>query len=324
VLAFCEQWGLAPIYAACRLHYARVLTWQGNWNAAEGELNLPRNATQHPLPGLERQRQIRLAELRRRQGRLEEAEQLLGHAGEDPLAIIGYAAVSLDRDEWELARELSDRALRLLPADAWIDRVDALLIHGRAVAALGDAAGATAAALEIGAAATRAGTASLRGTAAYARGVAALAGEDAAAAVTQFEEAVTQSDRGGAPYEAAQARLELAAALGRLGRRQAAEREARKARDAFTALGAMRDRARADAFLRAPASPAPESAQRLTSREVEILRLVARGWSNRRIAAELLLSAHTVKRHVANVLRKLEAPSRAAAVSRGTRLGILP
>jgi ATP/maltotriose-dependent transcriptional regulator MalT len=202
--------------------------------------------------------------------------------------------------------------------------VDALLIHGRAVAALGDAAGATAAALEIGAAAARAGTAPLRGTAAYARGVAALAREDAASAVAQFEEAVAQSDRGGAPYEAAQARLELAAALRRLGRHQAAEREARQARDAFSSLGAMRDRARADAFLRAPAWPPPASEPPLTRREVEILRLVARGWSNRRIAAELFLSAHTVKRHVANILRKFEAPSRAAAVSHGTHLGILP
>lgn len=325
VLAFCEKWGLAPIYASCRIHYATVLTWQGDWGAAERELVRPHADAQNALPGLERVRQARLAELRRRQGRLDEAEQLLRGAGESPLAVAGRAAVALDRNEPEVACDLSDRALRLLPPDAWIDRVDVLLIRTRALAALGAAAQAAHDAVALGDAAARAGTALLRGTATYAQGIVARAHGDLAAAVALFEEAVSHSDVGGAPYEAAQARLELAAVLAELGRHETALKEAALARNVFASLGATRDRARAEAFLRDPrGSPAQLSSKAaLTKREIEILQLVARGWSNQRIAAELFLSPHTVKRHVANLLRKLESPSRAAAVARGTQLGLL-
>jgi DNA-binding NarL/FixJ family response regulator len=59
----------------------------------------------------------------------------------------------------------------------------------------------------------------------------------------------------------------------------------------------------------------------LSVRETEVLRLVAAGLSNREIAASLVLSQHTVHRHVANVLRKLGQSSRAAAAAYATRAG---
>ncbi len=61
----------------------------------------------------------------------------------------------------------------------------------------------------------------------------------------------------------------------------------------------------------------------LTRRETEVLRLVAAGLSNREIASSLLLSQHTVHRHVANILRKLTQSSRAAAVAQATRAGLI-
>jgi ATP/maltotriose-dependent transcriptional regulator MalT len=75
----------------------------------------------------------------------------------------------------------------------------------------------------------------------------------------------------------------------------------------------------------APASPVcpPANPAELTSREVEVLRLIAEGASNRAIAAQLVISLHTVKRHVAHVLAKLDAASRTEAVARGRKLGIL-
>jgi DNA-binding NarL/FixJ family response regulator len=59
----------------------------------------------------------------------------------------------------------------------------------------------------------------------------------------------------------------------------------------------------------------------LSARETEVLRLVAAGLSNREIASSLVLSEHTVHRHVANVLRKLDRSSRAAAAAYATRAG---
>ncbi len=61
----------------------------------------------------------------------------------------------------------------------------------------------------------------------------------------------------------------------------------------------------------------------LTRRETEVLRLVASGLSNREIAASLVLSEHTVHRHMANILRKLTQSSRAAAVAHATRDGLI-
>jgi DNA-binding NarL/FixJ family response regulator len=69
---------------------------------------------------------------------------------------------------------------------------------------------------------------------------------------------------------------------------------------------------------RAPSAPAG-----LTKRELEVLRLVARGMSNQQIATTLVLSEHTVHRHVANVLGKLGVSSRAAAVAEAARLDLL-
>ena len=76
----------------------------------------------------------------------------------------------------------------------------------------------------------------------------------------------------------------------------------------------------------ATAAPAtvPREGAALTPRELDVLRLVARGLGNKEIAAELDLSAHTVKYHLASVLAKLGVRSRAEAVSRGIRTGLLP
>jgi DNA-binding CsgD family transcriptional regulator len=73
----------------------------------------------------------------------------------------------------------------------------------------------------------------------------------------------------------------------------------------------------------APATVAREGAA-LTPRELDVLRLVAQGLGNKEIAAELDLSAHTVKYHLASVLAKLGVRSRTEAVSRGIRTGLLP
>jgi len=76
----------------------------------------------------------------------------------------------------------------------------------------------------------------------------------------------------------------------------------------------------------ATAAPAtvPREGTALTPRELDVLRLVAHGLGNKEIAAELALSTHTVKYHLASVLAKLGVRSRTEAVSRGIRTGLLP
>jgi DNA-binding CsgD family transcriptional regulator len=131
-------------------------------------------------------------------------------------------------------------------------------------------------------------------------------------------------ERGGAPFEAACSRIELATSLIALGRTDTAGREAALAVDRLVELGAMTDLERARQQLARSAgeandSPVPE----VTPRELEVLRLLAEGLTNKQIAALLVVSEHTVHRHVTSTLRKLDLPSRAAAAVHAARAGLL-
>ena len=95
-----------------------------------------------------------------------------------------------------------------------------------------------------------------------------------------------------------------------LGDDEAAGLEFDAARSVFDRLGAQPDLARLDAA-RAPTSPPGP----LTARELEVLRLIAAGHTNKGIAGELCLSERTIERHVSNILNKLDVPSRAAATA---------
>ena len=84
------------------------------------------------------------------------------------------------------------------------------------------------------------------------------------------------------------------------------------ARDVFERLGAAPDLARLDAVVDAPVAA---SADGLTAREVEVLRLVAAGKTNRAVATDLVISEKTVARHLSNIFDKLGVSSRAAATA---------
>jgi DNA-binding CsgD family transcriptional regulator len=113
------------------------------------------------------------------------------------------------------------------------------------------------------------------------------------------------------PYEAARARMLYGVALRAAGDEEDASLELRAALSAFERLGAAPD-ARAATELLAMPMDLPRG---LTSREAEVLRLVASGKTNREIAAELVISEHTVARHLQNMFTKLEVSSRSAATA---------
>jgi DNA-binding NarL/FixJ family response regulator len=115
-----------------------------------------------------------------------------------------------------------------------------------------------------------------------------------------------------APYEAARARRQIAQACLALGDDEAARMERDAARDAFATLGAAPDIASIDAQA---GRALPHEPHGLTARELEVLRLVAAGQTNKAIAAELVLSERTVERHVSNIFAKLNVSSRAAATA---------
>jgi DNA-binding NarL/FixJ family response regulator len=151
-------------------------------------------------------------------------------------------------------------------------------------------------------------SAMLSAMAAHARGAVALAEGDAHGAVAELREAQRTWLELDAPYEVARTRALVAQACAALGDEESASLELEAARDLFRELGAAPDLAR----LAGAAERAPHG---LSRRELEVLRLVATGKSNREIAGALVISEHTVARHLQNIYAKLGLSSRAAATA---------
>src|SRR5262249_36646907 len=126
-----------------------------------------------------------------------------------------------------------------------------------------------------------------------------------------------------APYEAAQVRVLLARVSSALGDSDSARLELEAAHRAFQQLGAAPDIARVEALL-GDAAPAADESGPLTARELEVLRVVASGKTNREIADALGISERTVARHVANIFLKLDVSTRAAATAYAYRERLVP
>jgi ATP/maltotriose-dependent transcriptional regulator MalT len=327
-----RKWGLKPLFAVCRTQYASVCMWRGSWDEAERELTNACDELALCRPGMTTDGLARLGELRRRQGRLDEAASLFDRSGGHPVASLGRAAIALDRQDCQGAVERAERHLRRLPVKNRTERAAALELLIRAHAAPGhegDLARARAALDELRSIATGANTSPLLASASLAAGFVSSVIGDLEPARRELEDAVDLFEKSGAPFEAAHARVHLASVLERLGRSDAALAEVDRARVELTRLDAKVELASAEAVRRRLTSPqtdkaeAPRDTGGLTARELEVLRLISSGLSNQAIAERLCISDHTVHRHVANTLSKLDVPSRSAAVAQAAKLGLL-
>jgi DNA-binding CsgD family transcriptional regulator len=156
--------------------------------------------------------------------------------------------------------------------------------------------------------------------AAQARGAVELAEGDAHAALPSLRRALEVWQRIEAPYAAARVRHLIGLACRALGDEDGAALEIGAARSAFERLGAKPDLARLDSITKGAPSGPPH---RLTPRELQVLRLVATGETNKAIAGKLSLSEKTIDRHVSNIFTKLDVPSRTAATAFAYRHGLI-
>jgi DNA-binding CsgD family transcriptional regulator len=254
----------------------------------------------------------RQGEIRRLRGELDAAEVSYREAsqnGRDPqpgLALLRLAQGRSDAAAKSLRAAAASVTLplaraKLLPALVEISLADGALVEGRVAAA------------ELAQVATTYPTPAIVALAERARGAVELAEGDAHAALASLRSAFATFQRLDAPYLAAQTRVLVACACQALDDREGARLEADGARAMFQRLGAMGDLSRLDAL--AARGNEEATASGLTARELEVLRHVASGKTNKLIARELCLSEKTVDRHVSNILAKLEVPSRAAATA---------
>jgi ATP/maltotriose-dependent transcriptional regulator MalT len=304
-----ERHPFAVFPGLCRVHHASALQWRGEWAEAEreaerardelAEINLPNAAAAY----------AEIGDIRRRLGDLDAAEAAFAEA--DRLCSQPRAGLALLR----LAQGQPDRATSIITdalEGATHNRLaGAKLLAARAqiAVALGDLATAAAAVDELEAIADAFESAALQAMAASARGRVQLTEGNADAGAT-LRAAVARWTELGVPYEIATARTLLGQACRDVDDEMGAVAAFDAARGLFDELGVG---------LEARETPSPRNPAALpaglTSREAEVLRLVAAGHTNKEIAGALFLSDKTIARHVSNIFTKVGVSTRSAATA---------
>jgi DNA-binding CsgD family transcriptional regulator len=304
-----EQPGMVAFTGVCLVHRAEILQFQGAWLESLTEATRACERARHSLRTAPAAALYQQAEIHRLRGEWDKAEAAYrdaGRLGYEPQP--GLALLRLAQGRVDAA---SAAVRRLLPATT--DRLQRARLLPAAVEILlaaGDPGAAEGAYRELQALADAFDTDVLRAVAAQTQGALALARGDATAAVGPLRLAFDLWERLEAPYEAARVRVLAGEACRALGDDEAAVLSVEAARSVFLRLEARPDLARLDTALAPAPPPGP-----LTRRELEVLRLIAAGHTNKGIAGALCLSERTIDRHVSNILGKLDVPSRAAATA---------
>jgi ATP/maltotriose-dependent transcriptional regulator MalT len=313
LIRWCDaQPDLIPYSGQCQVYRAEVLQLHGAWpeavDAAERACERFLHGSGQPAAGAAFYRQAELFRLRGDLAMAEESYRQASRWGRKPepgLALLRLAQGRVDvaatgiRRALDLARERMTRS-RLLPA-----YVEIML-------AAGEVGAARSAAGELAELADTLEAQLPAAVAAHAEGAVLLAEGDAGSALGVLRRAWEAWQELDAPYEAARVRVLTGLAFRALGDEDSAAMELDAAGWAFQQLGAAPDAARVEALMGQAVSADPHG---LTKRELEVLRLLAAGETNRSIAGALFISQRTVDRHVSNIFSKLSVSSRAAATA---------
>jgi DNA-binding CsgD family transcriptional regulator len=311
---WCEQQpDMVAHTGVCLVHRAEIMQLQGAWEAALAEARragerFAQGVLNERVCGKAYYRQGEIHRLRGERSAAEESYREASRRGYEPqpgLALLRLAEGKGDAASSAIRRVL-DEASQPRARAALLPAYVEIMLAGGGVEEARSASGE----LETISGAHRSDM--LRAVSAQARGELALAEGDPQKALLALREAWHAWQELEAPYEAARVRVLVGMGCRAAGDEDTASWEFDAARGAFDRLGAGPDVARVDSL---SASPQAAAAHGLTQRELQVLRLVARGGTNRSIAAELVLSERTIDRHVSNIFAKLLVSSRSAATA---------
>ena len=299
--------------AICRMHYGGILVAAGRWAEAEDALRMSARDYDASFPALRSGALARLADLRVKQGRLEEAAELLAGNEADTYAIRPRAALELARGDAALAATLLRRYVNE-HGDGFAHTAT-LALMAEVLVDAGQVAEARAVSAKLHGLAETVALAQVRGISEFASAL--VADADDRKRIARLESALAGFVVADLPFEEARTRLALARALAPH-EHDIAVSEARTAAAIFARLGASLGADAAAALLRklgAAARTGPKNLGVLSEREQEVLRLVALGLSNPEIARRLFITRKTAAHHVSNVLIKLGLRNRAQAAA---------
>jgi DNA-binding CsgD family transcriptional regulator len=320
---WCEgQPDLVPYRGPCLVHRVELMRLRGDWDDAIEDARLACDWLSDPAtPEGPADAFYQLAELYRLRGELEKAEEAYRQASRHGRAPEpGLALMWLTRGQVEAAAAAIRRALEECGEEDRTKRAELLTAHVEIMLAQGDIASAQESADELAKLAVALNALPLRAMADQAEGSVRLEAGDSRRALTALRRSWGAWKRVDAPHDAARVRVLIGRACQALGDTESAIMEFDAARWVFEGLGAAPDIARLDA--ETPSLSRAATASGLTQRELDVLCRIAAGETNKEIAAALVISEHTVARHVQNMLQKLGFSSRTSLAAFAVEKGL--